>query len=97
MINLDGKQSEGAHWVSLFIDRLCTALYFYSFQIEYIQNIFRVQDDDFIMCGLYCIAFIEYMLTGKTLLDYTNVFSPNGYKKNDKIILKSFKDKYDKP
>ena len=25
----------------------------------------------------YCIAFIEYMLEGKTLLDYTNFFSPN--------------------
>ena len=42
----------------------------------------------------YCIAFIAYMLGGKTLLDYTNLFSPNDYKKNDKIIYKDFKDKY---
>ena len=34
------------------------------------------------------------MLAEKTLLDYTNLFSPNGYKKNDKIIYKYFKDKY---
>ena len=33
------------------------------------------------MCGLYRIAFIQYMLTGKTLLDYNNLFSPNDYKK----------------
>ena len=46
------------------------------------------------MCGFYCIAFIEYMLAGKTLLDYTNLFSPKDYKKNDKIIDKYFKDKY---
>ena len=46
------------------------------------------------MCGFYCIAFIEYMLLGKTLLDYTNLFSPNDYKKNGKIIHKYFKDKY---
>ena len=46
------------------------------------------------MCGFYGIAFIEYMLAGKTLLDYINFFSPNGYKKNDKIIYKYFKDKY---
>ena len=46
------------------------------------------------MCGFYCIAFIEYMLAGKTLLDYTNLFSPYDYKKNDKIICKWLKDKY---
>ena len=37
------------------------------------QKIFRIQNDDSIMCGIYCIAFIEYMLTGKTLLDYANL------------------------
>ena len=57
-------------------------------------NVFRVQDHESIMCGFYCIAFIEYMLAGKTLLDYTNLFSPNDYKKNDKIIYKYFKDQY---
>ena len=36
------------------------------------------------MCEIYCIAFIEYILAGKTLLNYINVFSPNDYKKNDK-------------
>ena len=40
----------------------------------------------FIMCGIYCVAFIKHMLAGKFLLDYTNLFSPNDYKKNDKII-----------
>ena len=34
------------------------------------------------------------MLAVKTLLDYTNLFSPNNYEKNDKIIYKYFKDKY---
>ena len=34
------------------------------------------------------------MLSGKTLLYYTNLFSPNDYKKNEKIIYKYFKDKY---
>ena len=36
------------------------------------------------------------MLSGKTLLDYTNLVSPNDYKKKDKIIFKYFKDKYDR-
>ena len=51
------------------------------------HNIFRIQDNESIMCGFYCIAFIQYILSGKTLLDYTNLFSPNNYKKNDKISL----------
>ena len=48
------------------------------------------------MFGFYCITFIEYMLAGKTLLDYTNLFYTNDYKKNDKIIYNYFKDKYDR-
>ena len=46
------------------------------------------------MCGFYCIASIEYMLAGKTLLDYTDLFSLNDYNNNDKIIYKHFKGKY---
>ena len=62
----------------------------------YHNSIFRIQDDDSSMCGFYCIAFKEYMLVGKTLLDYTNLFCQNGYKKNDKIIYKYFKDKHER-
>ena len=36
------------------------------------------------MCGFYYITFIEYLLAGKTLLNYANLFSANDYKKNDK-------------
>ena len=43
------------------------------------------------MCGYYCIEFINYMLKAKTLLDYTNLFSPNDFKKNDQIIKRIFK------
>ena len=42
------------------------------------------------MFGYSFIGFIYLMLKGKRLLDYTNVFSPNDYEKNDKIILKYF-------
>ena len=41
--------------------------------------------------GVYvCIGFFDFMLNGKSLLEYTNFFSPNVYEKNDKIILKYF-------
>ena len=60
-----------------------------SFGIEYIaqeilnmitdksisHNMLITQDNESIISGFYCIDFIEYMLAGKTLLDYTNVFS----------------------
>ena len=38
-------------------------------------NIFWVQENNSIMCGYFCIGFIDYMLAGKKLTDYTNLFS----------------------
>ena len=83
------KKSKGTHWVLLFID-INTAVYFDSFGIEYIpqevlnkikdksttHNIFRIQDNESVMCGVNCIAFIEDVLAGKT---YSNLFSPNEF------------------
>ena len=34
--------------------------------------------------------FIDFVLKGKSLLEHTNLFSPNDYKRNDKIISKYF-------
>ena len=39
------------------------------------------------MCGYFCIRFIDFMLAGKKLTHYTNLFSPYDFKKNDNIIL----------
>ena len=96
-LNFDEKNSKGTHWVSLLINKII-AIYFVSFRIEYIpqevlnkitdksftHNIFRKQDNKAIMCGFYCISFIECMHAEKTFLDYTNNY------KN----IKLFKDKY---
>ena len=46
------------------------------------------------MFGSYCVAFIEYTLPEENL-DNTNLFSPNDYKSNDKMIYKYFKHKHD--
>ena len=46
-----------------------------------IANIFRIQAYDSIMCGNFCIGFIDFMLAGKKLTDYTNLFSPYDLKK----------------
>ena len=45
------------------------------------------------MCGCICIGFIDYMFMGKSLTDYTNLFSPNDFKTNDDIILNYFLNK----
>ena len=77
---------------------------FHSFGVEHIPkeikafiknktvttNIFRIQVYDSIMCGYFCIGFIDLMLKGKTLTALTNNFTPNNFKKNDDIILNHF-------
>ena len=104
VINLDEYENTGTHWVSLFV-KANKVIYFDSFGIEHIpkeinqsvnnnieSNIFRIQAFDSIMCGYSCIEFINYMLKGKTLLDYTNLFSPEDFKKNDQVIKRIFKN-----
>ena len=60
--------------------------------LHVLKVIVRIQAYDSIMCGYFCIEFINYMLKGKTLLDYTNLFSPNDFKKNDQVIKRIFKN-----
>ena len=55
-----------------------------------IKNIYWIKAFDSIMCGYFYIGIIDFMLKGKSLLHYKNLFSPNKYDKNDKIILKYF-------
>ena len=49
-----------------------------------------MQTYDLIMCGYFCIGFTNFMFKGKTLTDYTNLFSPHNFKKNDNVILNYF-------
>ena len=57
-------------------------------------NIFRVQANDSVMCGYFCIGFIDFMLADKKFTDYTNLFSPHDFKENDNIILSYFKNEW---
>ena len=80
-------------------------IYFDSFGVEHIPeeilksirnkdiktNIFRIQDYNSIMCGYFCILFIEFMLKNKSLTDFTNLFSLYDFKKKDEIIERYFK------
>ena len=44
------------------------------------------------MCGYFCIGFIDFMMAGKKLTDFTSLFSAYDFEKTDRIILKYFKD-----
>ena len=91
VINLDEYSDVGTHWVALWVNNNVT--YFDSFGVEHIPkeiikfienrniktNIFRIQAYDSIMCGYFCIAFIDFMFKSKSLTDHTNLFSPNDF------------------
>ena len=103
VINLDEYADVGTHWIALFCNRNEIA-YFDSFVVEHIleeikkfienknikTNIFWVQANDSVLCGYFCTGFIDFMLACKKWTDYTNVFSPHDFKKNDNIIFVLF-------
>ena len=105
IINLYEYESIGTHWIALYVNAENLA-YFDSFGVENIPNkirkfigdediktnICRIQIYNSVMCGYFCIGFIDFMLAGKKLTDYTNLFSPYDFKKNDDIIFTYFKN-----
>ena len=103
VINLNEYKDVGTHRIALFCKRN-EIVYFDSFGVEHIPeeikkfirnknikaNIFRVQSNNSVMCGSFYVVFIDFMLADKKLTDYTNLFSPHYFKKNDNIILSYF-------
>ena len=102
--NLYEHSDIGTHWVALYASNN-DVTYFDSFSVEHFPkeikafidgflstttNIFGTLRYDSIMWGYFCIGFIDFMLAGKTLTEFTNLFSPNNFKKNDDIILNYF-------
>ena len=102
IINLDEYSDIGTHCIALYVLNN-DVTYFDSFGVEHISkeiktfignknmktNIFRMQAYDSIMYGYFCIGFIDFMLAGMALTEFTNLFSPNNFKRND-IILSYF-------
>ena len=99
VINPDDSVSIGIHWIVLYVNDN-NVTYFDSIVAEHIPkeikkfignknmmaNIYRIQAYDSIICEYFCIVFIGFMLKRNSLLHYKNLFSPNDYQKNDKII-----------
>ena len=55
-----------------------------------ITNFYRIQACDLVICEYFWIGFIDFMLNGRSSLGCNNLFSPNEYKKNDRIMVKYF-------
>ena len=86
VINLDEYEDTGTHWIALICTEI-EVTYFDSFGVEHVPieiekfiehkniktNIFRIQPNNSVMCGYFCIGFIDYMFAGKTLIDYATV------------------------
>ena len=87
--NLDEYADVGTHWIALYISNN-NAIHFDSFGVERIlkeitkfignknikANIFRIQAYDSMMCGYFCIRFIDSILAGKTLICHASLFLP---------------------
>ena len=103
--NLDEYADVGTHWIALFCNRN-EIVYFDSFGVEHAPeeikefiknkniraNIFRIKANNSVMCGYFCVGFIDFLLAGKKLTDYTNLFFPDDFTKNDNIIFSNFKN-----
>ena len=101
----DEYADTGTHWISSFCNK-SEIVCFDSFGVEHVPeeiknfignknekaNIFRVKAINSIMCGYFCTGFIDFMLAGKTLVDFTSLCSPYDFERNDDIIFSYFKD-----
>ena len=94
VINLDEYANAGRHWIALYVKNI-EITYFDSLRVEHVPkeieafighkniktNIFRIQANNSIMCGYFCIGFIDFMFAGKTLIYCTSLFSPYDFEK----------------
>ena len=82
VINLDEYTDIETHWAALYVHNNDKVTYFDSFGVEHIPkeifinrslsiatNIFRTQAYDSIICGYFCIGFIDFMLAVKPLAE----------------------------
>ena len=101
-MSFEGYNSTETDWIALYLNVNVT--YFDSFVVEYIpkeiknlirnknvvKNNYVIQANDSIMYRYFCIGFFDFMIKNRSFLDDSNLFYPNKYEKNDKIIVKYF-------
>ena len=81
--NLDEYADVDTHWIDLYVKN-DEVIYFDSFGVEHVPeeikrfirhkntktSIFRIKAENSILCGYFCILFVDYMLKGKALIDF---------------------------
>ena len=98
VINFDEYADTGTYWIVLFCTEI-EVIDFDSFGVEHVpkelKNLLskKTQKQTYLEYNQTIQYFIDFMFAGKTLIDYTSLFSPYDFEKNDSIILKYFKDK----
>ena len=105
VINLDHYADVGTHWIVLYCKQ-SGIIYFGSDGVEHVpeeikefvgnknikSNIFRIQASNSIICGYFCIAFIDFMFAGIIVSNFLSLLSPYNFEKIDTIILSYFKN-----
>ena len=104
VINIDEYTDVATHWIALYA-KSTEIIHFDSFGVEHVPkeikkfigykniktNILRIQANNSVTCGYFCTAFIDFMLADKNLIDFTSLFSPYDFERNEDIILSYFK------
>ena len=97
VINFDEYADVGTYWIALYCKNI-EITYFDSFGVEHVPketekfivhkniktNIFRIQSNNSIMCGYFCTGFYDFTVADKILIDFTSLFCPYKFEKNNK-------------
>ena len=102
VINLDEYSDIGTHWIAFYEMNLELDMSQNKFKTLLVikilrdlrsqKNIFGIKTYDSVMSGYFCVGFFDFVLKGKSVTNFTNIFSQNDLLKNDDIILKYFKN-----
>ena len=99
IFNLQNRHQKGSHWVSL--SRKNNDIFvFNSFAVGHIPinlnkiyknyniitNIYRIQDINSNLCGMFCVIFCLYKVDAKNkFISFLNLFNVNNFLKNELI------------
>ena len=97
IFNLENSDQKGSHWVSL--SRKNNDIFIFdSFGVGYIPkniyeiyknyniitNIYRIQDINSNLCGMFCVLFYLYKVDSKNeFISFLNLFNSNNFLKNE--------------
>ena len=99
IFNLHNNNQPGSHWVALQrsnnnififdsfgVGHIPNNIYKIYKKFNIISNIYRVQDINSNLCGLFCVLFILYKVNSKNrFIEFLNLFDHNNFIKNNLI------------